>query len=127
MNREDYVAGLKKGDLIAFKTSSLEAKMYSGKVTKIGRSKVEVETKNGKKYFINKENICWVNMGGKWPSHIMQALKGIDVIEENENEQEENVSYEEVLEEANNSSIVVEDASTGIIVDVVEQQETVEE
>lgn len=126
MNREDYVAGLKKGDLIAFKTSSLEAKMYSGKVTKIGRSKVEVETKNGKKYFINKENICWVNMGGKWPSHIMQALKGIDVIEE-ENEQEENVSYEEVLEEANNSSIVVEDASTGIIVDVVEQQETVEE
>lgn len=81
-SREDYIKALEVNSLIAFKLDKLEAKMYSGKVTKIGKTKVEVETKNGRKFFINKEDIHWVNITGKWPAHIMQALKGVDVEEE---------------------------------------------
>jgi len=78
MNRADYINNVKEGDLIAFKFDALEAKMYSGKITKLGELKVEVQTKNGKKFFIEKENIQWINTTGRWPAHIMQALKGID-------------------------------------------------
>lgn len=78
MNRADYVKNVKEGDLIAFKFNSLEAKMYSGKITKLGNTRIEVETKNGKKFFVDRENIQWVNTTGRWPSHIIQALKGID-------------------------------------------------
>ena len=124
-SREDYISNIKKGDLVAFKTSSLEAKMYSGKITKIGTTKVEVETKNGKKYFVSKENIYWVNTNGKWPSYIMQALKGIDVVDENEETECEACKIvldeedkEEVEEKVEN--IIIEDANSQIIVDVIE-------
>ena len=83
MNRADYINNVKEGDLIAFKFDMLEAKMYSGKITKIGESKVEVQTKNGKKFFVEKDNIQWINTTGRWPAHIMQALKGIDVVDRN--------------------------------------------
>lgn len=79
MNREDYVNNIKEGDLIAFKFNALEAKLYSGKITKIGNSRIEVETKNGKKFFVDKENIQWVNTTGRWPNHIIQGLKGVDL------------------------------------------------
>ena len=124
-SREDYIAKLQRGDLVAFKTSSLEAKMYSGKITKLGSTKVEVETKNGKKYFVNKENIFWVNINGKWPSHILQALKGIDDIEP-EVEDEEIVEVVEEVIEPDESAIVVEDGQSGIIVDVIEEVECLE-
>lgn len=78
MNRIDYVNNVKEGDLIAFKFDALEAKMYSGKITKLGESKVEVQTKNGKKFFVERTNIQWINNTGRWPNHIIQALKGID-------------------------------------------------
>lgn len=125
-SREDYIECLQKGDLVAFKTSSLEAKMYSGKITKIGSTKVEVETKNGKKYFVNKDNIFWVNNTGKWPNHIMQALKGIDEIEQQNEEVTQNIVIEE-KQEVENSSTIIEDANTGIIVDVIEEQSLGEE
>ena len=79
MNRADYVNNVKEGDLIAFKFNSFEAKMYSGKITKLGNTRIEVETKNGKKFFVDKDNIQWVNTTGRWPSHIIQALKGVDI------------------------------------------------
>lgn len=95
MNRVDYINNVKEGDLIAFKFNSLEAKMYSGKITKLGESKVEVQTKNGKKFFVEKENIQWINTTGRWPAHIMQALKGIDMSSDNRNiNQEEEVNQE---------------------------------
>lgn len=78
MNRADYVSNVKEGDLIAFKFNANEAKMYSGKITKLGNTRIEVETKNGKKFFVDRENIQWVNTTGRWPSHIIQALKGVD-------------------------------------------------
>lgn len=90
--REDYIDNLHLGDLVAFKLYEKEAKMYSGKISKLGKTKAEIETKNGKKYFVEKKNIRWVNITGKWPAHVMQALKGIDV-------EEEEVEIVEIIDE----------------------------
>ena len=98
MNRVDYINNVKEGDLIAFKFNSLEAKMYSGKITKLGESKVEVQTKNGKKFFVEKENIQWINTTGRWPAHIMQALKGIDMNSDNRNINQEEEVHQEVTQ-----------------------------
>lgn len=116
-SRNDYINALEVNSLIAFKLDKLEAKMYSGKVTKIGKTKVEVETKNGRKFFVNKDDIHWVNTTGKWPAHIMQALKGIDMEEE-----------EPVIMETKEDVALIEDEN-GIIADevVVQKEEVVED
>lgn len=75
--KKDYVETLQIGSRIAFKIFAKDAKLISGDVIKIGNDKIEVETKNGKKYFVPKENIAWVNTNGRWPKGILECLKGI--------------------------------------------------
>lgn len=98
---EKYIEELKIGDLIAFRLYDFDAKMYSGKVTKIGITRLEVQTKNGQKHFVDKKNVQWINKGF-WPKFVMNAFKGIDLVEEEEEKEEAKEQYfslEEELEE----------------------------
>ena len=67
----------------------------------MGNTRVEVQTKNGKRFFIEKNDIQWVNTNGKWPRFVMNAFKGIDVesdvLEEND-EKDISEGVEEVQE-----------------------------
>ncbi len=74
---QDYVNEMALGDLIAFRLYEKDAKMYSGKVTKIGDSRIEVQTKNGTKYFVDKKNVAWINKNGHWPHFVMNGFQGI--------------------------------------------------
>jgi len=76
-SKQKYIMTLEIGALVAFKLYSNDAKMFSGKILRISKEKVEIETKNGKKYFVDKDNITWVNTSGRWPKYIMVGLKGI--------------------------------------------------
>lgn len=78
VGKQKYIENLKVGDLVAFRLYENDAKNFSGKVIKIGVTHVEIETKNGKKFFIEKTNITWINTNGRWPRHIITALRGID-------------------------------------------------
>ena len=92
--RQSYIDSLEVGTLVAFKLYSNDAKMYSGKVTKIGQTKVEVCTKNGKRYFIEKRNIYWVNTNGRWPAFVMSAFRGVDIAPEQTKEETEPIPLE---------------------------------
>lgn len=92
--RQSYIDELEIGSLVAFKLYANDAKMYSGKITKLGNTKAEVCTKNGKRYFIEKKNIYWVNTNGRWPAFVMSAFRGVDLIPEKENEPVEPVTPE---------------------------------
>ena len=85
MNKhEEFIANLKVGDLIAFKLFDKDAKMYSGIITVLGVTRLEVQTKNGKKYYIEKTNVQWVNTNGRWPRFVMNAFKGVDTEEKSD-------------------------------------------
>lgn len=85
MNKHDeFIANLKVGDLIAFKLFDKDAKMYSGIITVLGVTRLEVQTKNGKKYYIEKTNVQWVNTNGRWPRFVMNAFKGVDTEEKSD-------------------------------------------
>lgn len=98
--KEEMLKTLVVGDLIAFKVHQNDAKNYSGIITKIAKDRdvVEVSTKNGKCYFVEMKNITWINRSGRWPRHIMLALRGIGEIEENNNLANENVEEVEVID-----------------------------
>lgn len=96
----NYINTLKLGDLVAFRLYYKSAKMYSGKIVAIGATRVEVQTKNGKRFFIDKSDITWVNTTGKWPRFVMNAFKGIDSTENTtEITKEEIDHYNEAIEE----------------------------
>ena len=96
----NYINTLKLGDLVAFRLYYKSAKMYSGKIVAIGATRVEVQTKNGKRFFIDKSDITWVNTTGKWPRFVMNAFKGIDSTENTtEIAREEIDHYNEAIEE----------------------------
>ena len=101
IKHNSYLDSLKLGDLVAFKLYYKNAKMYSGKIVAMGNTRVEVQTKNGKRFFIEKNDIQWVNTNGKWPRFVMNAFKGIDVesdvLEEND-EKDISEGVEEVQE-----------------------------
>lgn len=105
-NHKEYIDNLKLGDLVAFKLYNLDAKMYSGKISKLGETRVEIQTKNGKKYIIEKTNIYWLNTNGRWPKFIMNAFKGVDEKVENETveNKEENIANEETKEPEGNTA-----------------------
>ena len=106
-----YIDNMKLGDIVAFKLYEKDSKMYSGKTKTLGASKVEIQTKNGKKFIIEKKNILWVNVNNRWPRFVMNAFKGVDIdttdkINENdkidkvkENLEEENKIENKVVEE----------------------------
>lgn len=74
-----YIDNMKLGDIVAFKLYEKDSKMYSGKIKTLGASKVEIQTKNGKKFIIEKKNIFWVNVNNRWPRFVMNAFKGVDI------------------------------------------------
>ena len=77
-SKAEYIDNIEKGSLVAFRLYPKDAKNFSGKITKIGKTHVEIETKNGKRFFVDKNNITWVNTNGRWPKHIILALRGIE-------------------------------------------------
>lgn len=89
LGRQKFINDLKIDDLVAFRLYENDAKNFSGKIIKMGTEHVEIQTKNGKKFYIDKTNITWVNTNGRWPRHIIIALRGID------NERVEEVTNEE--------------------------------
>ena len=68
---------LHKGVIVAFKKNE---KCKSAKVIsndeEIVNDIIEVETKMGKKYKINKEDILWVKTGQRWPKGVYHLLIG---------------------------------------------------
>lgn len=92
IGRLKYLENIEKGSLVAFRLYEKDAKNFSGKIIKVGQTHVEIETKNGKKFYIEKKNITWVNTNGRWPRHIIVALRGIE---------DESVEVEENVEEGN--------------------------
>ena len=95
----EFIENLKVGDLIAFRMYENDAKMYSGKVTRIGETRIEVQTKNGQKHFVDKVLVQWVNNIVFWPKFVMCAFKGIDIVEEDEGRvNEESIENEELDE-----------------------------
>ena len=95
----EFIENLKVGDLIAFRMYENDAKMYSGKVTRIGAARIEVQTKNGQKHFVDKVLVQWVNNKGFWPKFVMSAFKGIDIVEEDEGRANEEKLENEELDE----------------------------
>ena len=101
-----YIDNMKLGDIVAFKLYEKDSKMYSGKIKTLGASKVEIQTKNGKKFIIEKKNIFWVNVNNRWPRFVMNAFKGVDIdttdiknIESSENDKtNENLEEEKKVE-----------------------------
>lgn len=101
-----YIDNMKLGDIVAFKLYEKDSKMYSGKIKTLGASKVEIQTKNGKKFIIEKKNIFWVNVNNRWPRFVMNAFKGVDIdttdtknIESSENDKtNENLEEESKIE-----------------------------
>lgn len=59
---------------IAFKVTPKKA--LSGKVLQVNESNVEVATKNGIKFTVEKKNILWVKTGSRWPKGVYLLLKG---------------------------------------------------
>lgn len=73
MKTKQYnLENLMVGQLVAFKNGD---KMISAKVTNIYQDTIEVESRNGSVYFINREEIAWVKTGSRWPTGIYNALK----------------------------------------------------
>lgn len=71
-SKEHYIANLQPGTLIAFK---VRERAISGKVIQCG-SRILVETKNGNRFSIVREEILWVKTGLRWPKYIYNLLKG---------------------------------------------------
>lgn len=95
-----YIDNMKLGDIVAFKLYEKDSKMYSGKIKTLGASKVEIQTKNGKKFIIEKKNIFWVNVNNRWPRFVMNAFKGVDIdITDKTNENDKIDKVKENLEE----------------------------
>ena len=68
---------LNEGVIVAFKKNE---KCKSAKVIsnneEVASDIIEVETKMGKKYKINKEDILWVKTGQRWPKGVYHLLVG---------------------------------------------------
>ena len=120
-----YIDNMKLGDIVAFKLYEKDSKMYSGKIKTLGASKVEIQTKNGKKFIIEKKNIFWVNVNNRWPRFVMNAFKGVDTIEETNQKNVDSVTLNEVEEVSQEKKIVIE--SYDKIVDKVDKVEETEE
>ncbi len=93
-----YIDNMKVDDIVAFKLYEKDSKMYSGKIKTIGATKVEIQTKNGKKFIIEKKNIYWVNVNNRWPKFVMNAFKGVDVPNTSEIEVKEAEVNDEIEE-----------------------------
>jgi hypothetical protein len=76
--KESYINDIEKGSLLAFKLPN--KKVLSGKVLNVKDDTLYMETKNGKKYQIQKKDIFWVKTGERWPRGVYKLLKGEEVL-----------------------------------------------
>ena len=68
-----YLEKLQTGMVISFNVSP--NKMLSGKVIQINDNYIEVETRKGTKFKVEKQDITWVKTGQRWPKGIYLKLK----------------------------------------------------
>ena len=76
--KESYINHIEKDSLLAF--SLPNKKVLSGKVLNVKDDTLYMETKNGKKYQIQKKDILWVKTGERWPRGVYKLLKGEEVL-----------------------------------------------
>ena len=83
MNKKTYINNMSVGTLVAFKTNG---KVKSAKIIKKSTKNelALVETKVGKQYRINYDEIVWVKTGKRWPRGVYNLLKGIEVLKDAE-------------------------------------------
>lgn len=83
MNKKTYINNMSVGTLVAFKT---KGKVKSAKIIKKSTKNelALVETKVGKQYRINYDDIVWVKTGKRWPRGVYNLLKGIEVLKDAE-------------------------------------------
>lgn len=72
--KSSYIDNAKIGFIVAFKVGK---RTFSGKIIEINTDGFVIETKNGVKFNIRKENIVWVKTGKRWPKGVFLALKGV--------------------------------------------------
>ena len=74
-NNEEYIEKVSVGDIIAFRTSNFSVK--SAKVVRKSSAdkKLLLETKYGKQFFIDFNDVLWVNTNGYWPKWIYNLMK----------------------------------------------------
>ena len=76
--KEIYIKRLIGGELIAFRVGGWQNRVLSGKVIAVGETSCRVETRNGLRFLVRKENIIWVKTGDRWPKGVYQALKELN-------------------------------------------------
>ena len=74
-NNEEYIDNVSVGDIIAFRTSNFSVK--SAKVVRKSSTdkKLLLETKYGRQFFIDFNDVLWVNTNGYWPKWIYNLMK----------------------------------------------------
>ena len=71
-----YIDNARVGIIVAFKMDMSKEKAFSGKIKEIHEESFVIETKNGIRYRISKQNVIWVKTSDRWPNGILAALKG---------------------------------------------------
>lgn len=74
-NKAKYIGKAVVGTLIAFTLPT--GKALSGMVIQLCDEAFEVETKNGRRFFVKHDNVMWVKTNGRWPRQVYNALKGV--------------------------------------------------
>lgn len=72
--KSSYIDNAKIGFIVAFKVGN---RTFSGKIIEINATGFVLETKNGVKFNVKRENIVWVKTGKRWPKGVFLALKGV--------------------------------------------------
>lgn len=74
-DNEEYIDKASAGDIVAFRTSNFSVK--SAKVVRKSSTdkKLLLETKYGKQFFIDFNDVLWVNTNGYWPKWIYNLMK----------------------------------------------------
>lgn len=74
-NIEEYIDKVSVGDIVAFRTSDFSVK--SAKVVRKSSAdkKFLLETKYSKQFFVDFNDVLWVNTNGYWPKWIYNLMK----------------------------------------------------
>lgn len=74
-SNKKYIDEVSVGDIVAFRTSNFSVK--SAKVVRKSSAdkKLLLETKYGKQFFIDFNDVLWVNTNGYWPKWVYNLMK----------------------------------------------------
>lgn len=74
-SNKKYIDEVSVGDIVAFRTSNFSVK--SAKVVRKSSAdkKLLLETKYGKQFFIDFNDVLWVNTNGYWPKWVYSLMK----------------------------------------------------